>query len=489
MRLMDVMTSPWAITPNMLQEIRAIYETHLRGDKIDIAGVEARLGRQLNNSATDMQIVDSVAVISANGPIAKRMNLFTEVSGGTSAEILANQIDAAMAVPNVKAVILSMDTPGGTVDGTFELAQHIFSLRGTKPIYTYADGMVASAGYAIGSATDGIFISGPATIIGSIGVISTHVDKSGAQQAAGQKATDIYSGKYKAIASSNAPLTVDGAAFMQNINDYLYTVFVDRVAQFRGVPVSTVLSDMADGQIFIGQQAIDAGLVDGVSTLEQMIAALSMGQMPTSNQSAGVAAKVETPLLSEPSMISDFASALAGVIDQRDSVLLQTNHEEIAMDITLAMIKEKYPDIAAALRAEGADTAKPVLAAEAATAERERIKAVMAQAMPGHEKLINALAFDGKTTGPEAAVQVLSAERGTRSATLADIKADTPAPVQHATEQDAPVPVTDEEKAKAAWDKDAKLQAEFSGNFASYLAYQTAVNKGQVKVLNQRTAA
>lgn len=86
--------------------------------------------------------------------------------------------------------------------------------------------------------------------------------------------------------------------------------------------------------------------------------------------------------------------------------------------------------------------------ADGATAERERIKAVEAQAVPGHEVLIAELKFDGKTTGPEAAVKVLAAEKEKRAKTMADLKADAPAPVPHA-ETPAPTGAPEEQQAAA----------------------------------------
>lgn len=441
-KLMDIMTAPWAITPDMLREIRDIYATHLRGDKINIEGVEARLGRPLNNENPDVLVQDGVAIISANGVVAKRMNMFSRISGGMSTEILAQQIEAAMADNTVRAIILSIDSPGGTVDGTFELAQKLYDMRGTKPIVTYADGLVASAAYAIAAATDQIHISGPAAHVGSIGVVATHVDYSGAEQKDGVKTTEIYAGKYKRIASSYAPLTAEGKQNIQDAVDYLYGVFVDSVAKFRGVSVDTVLEKMADGKVFIGQQAIDAGLVDGVATLDEMVAYLAKGQLPPRTPPAS-AATDDAP---QP------VAAVYAVAATSDN-----KHEEKIM--TLDEIKAAHPDLVQSLHAEGA------------TAERERIQAVLAQSMPGHEKLVNQLAFDGKTTGPEAAVQVLAAEKAVSKTTLANLQADAPEPVQHAVQTDELAAKTPEEKAKAKWDADAKLQAEFGGKFSRYMAF------------------
>lgn len=272
MRVIDVLSSPWAIVPSKLMEIQAIYATHLRGDKIDLKGIEAKIGQPLQNEPQGYEVVDGVAIIPVDGVISKRMNLFTKISGGASTELIGRDIRAALADTSVHALILRVDSPGGTVDGTQELAQLIHAARGQKPIATYVDGMMASAAYWIGSAADKAYIGSDTNAVGSIGVVASHTDYSRYEENMGIKTTEIYAGKYKRIASEHQPLSEDGRQYMQDMVDYLYSVFVADVAKQRGTDTETVLKNMADGRIFTGQQAVSAGLVDGVSTLDQLIA-------------------------------------------------------------------------------------------------------------------------------------------------------------------------------------------------------------------------
>src|SRR3990167_8876447 len=116
MKILDILAAPWAIDPTKLIELQSIYATHMRGDKIDIAAVEARLGRPLANEPKAYDIVDGVAVLPIEGVIAKRMNLFSQISGGTSTQLAANSLRAVLADPAVHSIILSIDSPGGTVD-------------------------------------------------------------------------------------------------------------------------------------------------------------------------------------------------------------------------------------------------------------------------------------------------------------------------------------------------------------------------------------
>lgn len=392
MKLLDVLTAPWAIEPAKLLEIQAIYATHLRGDKIDIAAIEAKLGRPLANEPKAYDIIDGVAVISLEGVIAKRANLFSQISGGVSTELIGRDFKSALNDPAVHSIILSIDSPGGTVDGTISLADLVAG--STKPVVSLASGTMASAAYWIGSAADSIYITDATTIVGSIGVVSTHTDVSKAQATQGIKTTEIAAGKYKRIASSYEPLTKEGRQTIQDQVDYTYALFVDAVAKQRGVTTDKVLSDMADGRIFIGQQAIDAGLVDGVSTLDALVQQLNSDR--TNGSSPG---------------------RLGGQPTRAGAAHIPTQSQGAEMPITREQLAAEAPDVLAAIQQEGA------------SAERSRIQSIEAQAIPGHDALISALKFDGKSTAGDAAMALLAAEKKTRSAAASALASDAPTPL------------------------------------------------------------
>jgi len=282
----SMLAAPWAIEPNRLIEIQAIYAGHVRGGSQDIAAIEKRLGRALDNQPQSYTVDNGVAVLPLEGVISKRMNLLHQVSGGTSTQLAAKALQAALADPDVHSIILAIDSPGGTVDGTQTLADAVGQARATKPVVALASGMMASAAYWIGSAAQAVFITDATTVVGSIGVVASHTDVSGAQAAQGIKTTEISAGKYKRIASSYAPLSADGRQTIQDQVDYTYSLFVDAVAKNRAVSTDRVLSRMADGRLFIGQQAIDAGLVDGVSTLDALVAKLNQNRKTGTNSFA-----------------------------------------------------------------------------------------------------------------------------------------------------------------------------------------------------------
>ncbi|RZB36313.1 MAG: hypothetical protein SRB2_02138 [Desulfobacteraceae bacterium Eth-SRB2] len=271
MKMIDVLTSPWAIVPEKLYEIQEVYSTHLRGAMLDASAIEAAMNKKLSSSSKNFQVVNGVAVIQIHGIIAKRMNLLTRISGGVSSELAAKDIKFALSDSEINQILLDIDSPGGTVDGTQELADIIYHGRDKKPIVAFSDGLMGSAAYWIGSAANKIYISGDTVQTGSIGVVASHVDYSQYEKKRGIKTTEIYAGKYKRMASQYKPLSKEGKTMLQDRVDYLYTIFVDEIAKHRGVRTEIVLENMADGKVFIGKQGIAAGLVDGVSTFDRLI--------------------------------------------------------------------------------------------------------------------------------------------------------------------------------------------------------------------------
>jgi capsid assembly protease len=400
MKLLDVLTAPWAIEPAKLLEIQAIYATHLRGEKIDIGALEAKLGRPLANEPAPYQVQDGVAILQVGGVMAKKMNLFSQISGGCSTQLAARDLIQAAQDPSVHSIIQVFDTPGGTVDGTQAFADIISNVGQSKPVIALADGCCASAGIWAASAASQIFIAETTTTVGSIGVVAQHVDLSGADAQAGIKRTEVFAGKFKRIASDTGPLSKAGLQSIQDQVDYTYGLFVQAIAKNRGVSVDTVLQDMADGRLFIGEQAISAGLVDGVSTLDALI--VKLNQDRTRSTSTRASAKPRP--------------AAAGVANAAQPTPIPVSKGK-DMPSTREQLAAESPELLSSLLAEGADQ------------ERTRIQAVEGQLIRGHEALIQTLKFDGKSTAGDAAMAVLAAERNTRNAAAQALASDAPAAI------------------------------------------------------------
>jgi signal peptide peptidase SppA len=437
-RLVDILTSPWAIMPEKLLEIQAIYRTHLRGEKIDISALEAKIGQPLSNEPKPYEVHRGVAVIEMEGIVAKRMSMFTKISGGISTYHVQEQFAAAMADRSVRAILLAIDSPGGGVDGTAELAGMIHSARGDKPIVAFSDGMMASAAYWIGSAADAVYLSGDTARAGSIGIVASHMDISEAEKKMGVKTTEIVAGKYKRLTSRYAPLSKEGEANMQEAVDHVYSAFVADVAKHRGVPVEQVLEQMADGKVFFGRRAVEAGLVDGVSTMEELIHKLSAGEIAAGRPlAAGVVARMAAGF-EETEVMAARMQAAEKIKEEKDMPKIKIGMKEIeaqeGLSIDAKWISENCSEIAGSFRLEGAQ------------AERERIKGIEEAALPGYEQIVAEAKADGKSSGADVALKIVKAENKTREKKLEEIRGEAPKPVPAVAVDGVPPPEGKKEK-------------------------------------------
>lgn len=272
-----VCQTPWAIQPEAL---RTILEVASRlGDRAAFEGIEAvaaQFGERLEGTRY-VQMRDGVAILAIDGPIARGMNLFSFFSGGTSVELLAKDFTAAMSDPSVKAILLNINSPGGSVDGISELAGIIYAARksGKKPIKSYISDTGTSGAYWLAAAAEEI-VANKTALLGSIGVVTTYTDT--------RKKDEMIGIEKIEIVSSGAPnkrpdvTTDEGRAYVQGILDDIESVFVSDLAKFRGVSVDTVRSDYGQGGVRVGRKAVAAGLADRTGTFEGVLSDLIKGR-------------------------------------------------------------------------------------------------------------------------------------------------------------------------------------------------------------------
>jgi signal peptide peptidase SppA len=266
------LTTPWAILPDKLADILMVLQSKEHGELLNNEKLEAKV--ESTNKADKRYIVeDGIAIIPVYGILSKRFNIIMAWSGGTSYQLLAKDIQLALSDNKVKALFLEVDSPGGGVDGMTDVTDIIYKARnGAKPVMTFADGLMASAAYHIGSASDYVVAANSTTQVGSIGVVmSPHFDYSKKYAKDDIKVTTFFAGRYKMTPNQYTPLSKNDKNYIQDKLDYLYTLFVDTVAKHRGTTPDIVNNDMAEGRIFIGEQAINAGLCDEILNKSQAI--------------------------------------------------------------------------------------------------------------------------------------------------------------------------------------------------------------------------
>ena len=327
-----VLSEPWAATPETIEKVWAV--VNRLGDP---EALRAKLDKPLDNTRhTDIR--DGVAIISVVGPLVRYANVMSEISGATSYEAIARDVNEAIENPEVKSIILEFNSAGGTVAGCGELASLLRQQRHDgKPIISYIDGNCCSAAYWLASACSKIYASETA-LIGSIGVqLIANVDEED-------------KGKISFLSShspnKNTPVSSkEGKEERQRIVDDLGKVFVNAVAKNRGISKEQVLKNYGQGSVFVAPDALNRGMIDELTTMEKLIGEI--------------------------------------------------------MELNAESIKEKHPDAYKAILEEGAQSIDAkAIEANAVRSEKERILGILA--LKGSEKLSHELIQNGSSVGEAA---------------------------------------------------------------------------------------
>lgn len=241
------------------------------------AQIEARLAAALpgqedeDESPRLLDVQGEVGVVSIKGPMRRAATPFDKLFGITSYEDIREALVAAATKPEVKRIVLDIDSGGGSVNGVADTAALIHTIHtSVKPVTAFTDGAMASAAYWLGSSAGEIFVSKTA-LVGSIGVIATHMEYSKAMKDSGVTATVMRSGKFKALVNPFEPLTDDAKAQLQAQLDTLYGLFVGHVAEARGKSTDHVDEFMGQGREFMGEAAVAVGLVDGIESFDGVL--------------------------------------------------------------------------------------------------------------------------------------------------------------------------------------------------------------------------
>lgn len=337
--------------------------------------------------------VDGTAVINVFGSLVQRAGGAEAESGLTSYQQLSREFDQALEDPEVKSILLLVDSPGGEAAGVWDLVDQIAAGAKKKKVMSLADGMAASAAYAIASAATAMYAT-QGSIVGSIGVIASHVDQSQYDAAIGIKVTHIFAGAHKADFSSHQPLEDGAVGEIRKLVEDSYQLFVAKVVTARGLTEEAVRA--TEARLFTTADAEATKLIDGVRTLEQL---------------------------------------LAGDV-QREEVTM-------ADRMTLQQLQQEYPDL---LQLH----TNPLVAAaaeKAAEAERTRISEIFSLAGVQVPGLLNKLLFTEPVDAGTAAKQILATKEKVKGLAAAAFLSDgeKPADVAPATDQ----PSAESEMARA----------------------------------------
>lgn len=217
--------------------------------------------------------IGSVALVTVEGELVNRGAWIGASSGLTSYEGVMAQLTRAANDPKVSSIILDIDSPGGEAVGAMEFAGFVRKLNAVKPVMAIANGMAASAAYAFASGA-GRLLTIPSGIVGSIGVVMLHLDQSARLAEAGVKPTLVFAGAHKVDGNPFEALPEGVRADLQAEVDGFYEQFVASVAAGRpGMSEAAIRA--TEARIYVGEDAVKAGLADGVSTLDELVAELN----------------------------------------------------------------------------------------------------------------------------------------------------------------------------------------------------------------------
>jgi len=236
-----------------------------------IVGVSMLVGLFITPGLNNKKIEgEKLAVIYVEGMIVGgrgQVGLFSE-GGGT--DHLIRQLHTARDDSSVKAVVLRINSPGGTVPASQEVGEELKKLRAAgKPVITSMADMAASGGYWLAACTDKIYAN-PATITGSLGVYVPYSNLEELYKKIGVRQEKIKSGPHKDILSPDRQLTEEERAIIQAMVDDMYNQFIEVIAQGRGLDPAAV-RELADGRIYTGRQAKELGLVDELGNMYDAI--------------------------------------------------------------------------------------------------------------------------------------------------------------------------------------------------------------------------
>lgn len=207
----------------------------------------------------------AVAIIRVEGSIV-HSDEATDTLGASSGRVIAD-IEAAVADPEVKAIVLRVDSSGGTVTGSAQIYEALLKVE--KPVVISMVSTAASGGYYISMAGDYIFAR-PDTLTGSLGVIVTMVDASQLLEEYGVKVVSVTSGPHKDIGNPWSPLTTEQTEIFQASVDEAHDDFVQVIMSGRKMDEATV-REIADGRFYTGRQALTLNLIDELGDLDEAV--------------------------------------------------------------------------------------------------------------------------------------------------------------------------------------------------------------------------
>ena len=328
-----IFNQPHMCTPDYAETVMAVLSDRLNIDQGMFTASEKP------KEASESMVSNGVYHLPILGSMVHRGGALDAASGIQSYQAIQASLQEALDNPQVKSIMLEMDSPGGSVAGAFDLRDFIMEAKEQKPIYAYAKDTMASAAYLIGSAATKVYGSQTSSV-GSIGVVAMHIDQSERNKQQGIKPTFVHAGSMKTAGNPHEPLEGEALNYLQESVNTSYEMFIDAVADARGLDKQDIRD--TEARVYRGQEAAKLGLIDGVKSYDAVmeeLAGISQRGILTQTKTKGM--KMET----------DVEKLQADLTEAQDKMAtLQGNHEVLQA----AVIAEGYT-----INAEGISRDEP----------------------------------------------------------------------------------------------------------------------------------
>jgi ClpP class serine protease len=378
-KLLKLLSGQWAIEPKAMEALCS-------SDFGDPAWKESNEPNHKNN----VDVRNGIAIMHIDGTLTYRSNFWKAVFGVDTYNSIGNAFDELVADESVKGIVLSIDSPGGEIKGVSDLADRIFAARGTKEcgIVAHSAGAMCSAAYWIASACEKVVASSVAQVgsIGVMGILGSDEDKS-----------VTYLRSNLSPNKNLDPNTPEGRSAVEKNLDAMAKVFVEALAKNRNSDFDSVLERYGQGKVFVGQEALEAGMVDAIDSLDSVVDKMINhqtigGNMPTNQTPAQTPAAQATvdvdavrqeAIAAERTRIAGISSAFEGLgLDgDREKFIAEGKTVDEAKAFCLEACKKQLAKAKTAAPVATAAPANPAANPAAAAGLTAEQKALIAQGM------------------------------------------------------------------------------------------------------------
>jgi signal peptide peptidase SppA len=302
---------PWLITPEAFGVIYSAAQSFFKEGVPTTLRTESKL----------LSVEGGIGTVALRGPMMRNPDVIDQlVFGATDTEEVLAAVHEASEREDVQAILLDIDSPGGSVNGTPELAAAVAAASKSKAVYAFSAGQMCSAAYWVASQCDAVYAT-PSARVGSIGVILPVVDSSEAFAQAGLKMEVFAAGKFKSAGTPGTSLTDEQKDWLQSEVEEIAADFRSAVlARGRKIP-----DEAMEGQTFNGRRAMRlnmAGMVDGRAQVIARLRELHVREVDTAAEA------MDTTILETE--LAEAKASLAKLTDEakaQDSLLSEATEQ------------------------------------------------------------------------------------------------------------------------------------------------------------------